>query len=329
MSPELYREFRDALVKAFPNYADLAMMVKFGIGEQLPAIVAPGAMEVVCFNLITWAEARGKIELLILAARQDNPGNPALRVVAERFGLASSPRKADYERIVLPAAGFQNPEWWREAMSLKELTVCRIEIPGPIGVGTGFLLGPSVLMTNAHVVNEMARRCSPKDVGFRFDYRRKKDGVEVNAGALFHLAEKDWLVDESPENSNGLDYALLKLDSSPGSQPIGKNPNSPARGWLTPERHRFQPNEPLLIIQHPSARPLELAIGSAVREIPPKSVEHLVNTEQGSSGSPCFTIDWKLVALHHWGSDSVNRAVVFTKILERLETAGKLGALGT
>ena len=59
----------------------------------------------------------------------------------------------------------------------------------------------------------------------------------------------------------------------------------------------------MIILQHPDARPLKLAIGSVVEpNASANQVSYTVNTEPGSSGSPCFTSGLDVAALHHWGA---------------------------
>ena len=89
---------------------------------------------------------------------------------------------------------------WRETLATLEGQVCRVEIPkgNESDYGTGFLLGPDVLITNYHVMRLVkAGLVKPQDVILRFDYKRRSDGVTVNEGTVYRLAT-DWLIDESP-----------------------------------------------------------------------------------------------------------------------------------
>jgi hypothetical protein len=47
-------------------------------------------------------------------------------------------------------------------------------------------------------------------------------------------------------------------------------------------------------------------------------VFYLANTLEGSSGSPCFSDRWDLVALHRGSDDLSNVGVPFTAILDDL-----------
>jgi hypothetical protein len=75
-----------------------------------------------------------------------------------------------------------------------------------------------------------------------------------------------------------------------------------------------------LILQHPSAAPLKLAIGAAEKPDPPSHVFYKVNTEGGSSGSPCLNQRLETTALHHQGESSRNRGVTFEAIREDWST---------
>jgi hypothetical protein len=129
------------------------------------------------------------------------------------------------------------------------------------------------------------------------------------------LAEEDWLIDSSPyvrsnpsPQSDELDYALLRVDGKPGCDTVGNKmePDAPNRGWLqlTKTAYDFPLNSALVIVQHPQSAPLKLAIDTdSVISLNSSGtlVKYSTNTEGGSSGSPCFDINWKLVALHHSG----------------------------
>ena len=306
------KQLVEALLHAFPNRSDLEQMVKFGLNESLNAIAATGNLRHDAFQLIQWTEARGRTDELLVAARQENPGNTKLRQFAEQFDLA--PDSSHLESLVLASVAFENPEQWRKRMSQCELSVCRVETPGALG--TGFLVGPDLVMTNYHVMANVIEDNRRRDqVLLRFDYKVAADGTTLRTGVTYKLATgADWLLDSSPPAE--LDYALLKVNGSPGQDSVGDQLTAPERGWLRPEAHRFEIGEPLFIIQHPEGAPLKIAVGS-VTEVKSalKRVAYTANTEPGSSGSPCFTSNWSLVALHHYGDPHANQGVLFSDIL--------------
>ena len=156
---------------------------------------------------------------------------------------------------------------------------------GGTSFGTGFLIRSNLLLTNYHVMDAVIEGdafqqagkawAAPKDVALRFDYKILSGSV-VNPGMLYQLAD-DWLVDSSPmsywdhvsppkggdPSPEELDFALLRLKGTPGSDPVGlkPQPGDSKRGWvkLPEQEHPFTPNSPLLILQHPKAAPMKLA----------------------------------------------------------------------
>src|SRR5262249_33446726 len=112
-----------------------------------------------------------------------------------------------------------------------------------------------------------------------------------------------------------------RLDGSAG-RPGDDIIRGKSRGFVIPLPHPFEESEPLLILQHPQAEPMKLAFGSLTpkKEWPPNRVAYSVNTDGGSSGSPCLTQDLAVGALHHWGSETHNRGVLMSAILANWNT---------
>lgn len=325
-----HQRLMQALLAMFDTYESLEQMVRFGLNENLAAIAGGSNLRAVVFNLIKWAEARDLVDNLIVAARNERPRDIVLRAFAEELRLASAePEPGAYERIVLRSVQFQDVEPWRMQMSMCELPVCRIDVPGGI-VGTGFLVGPSVVMTNYHVIEQAHAADSVRNlVALRFDRKRTVVNGTVDDGQRYILSRgADWLLDYSPKSE--LDYALLQVQGTPGTDPIGGQIGAPARSWLTPQNHTFTAGEPLIILQHPGGTPLKVAIGSVIEvRADRQRVVYSTNTDRGSSGAPCFTSDWECVALHHYGQEAGNQGVMFTAILARMRSNGALKWLET
>jgi V8-like Glu-specific endopeptidase len=203
-------------------------------------------------------------------------------------------------------------------------TVCRVEIASSAGLilGTGFLLGPSTVITNYHVVEDViTKHAAPGQVTLRFDRTVNANGGEIRPGVPYRLAS-NWLIDSSPLAD--LDYALLRVDGHPGDDPIGGQTNGPTRRWLTPVSAPLQPGQPLFVVQHPQGRPMEVAF-DVVLNVTPTRVTYRTNTEGGSSGSPAFSDQWDLLALHHVGAAAYNEGIPFSAILARPLVVSSLG----
>src|SRR5438309_9224185 len=127
--------------------------------------------------------------------------------------------------------------------------------------GTGFLVAPDLLMTNYHVIEAVDKGEQGKtthhgysakstNMRCRFDYKRMNGGT-VNDGTVYRAAV-NWRYDVSPYDPPGpenLDYAILRLEISPGNLPIGPDPGrfGSKRGFIkVPEaEYSFAQGTPL------------------------------------------------------------------------------------
>ncbi|HKP52946.1 MAG TPA: effector-associated domain EAD1-containing protein [Chloroflexia bacterium] len=373
LSSEQYEQLNNALVDAFPSRAKLARLVKFKFNRLLAAISDESDITQVVFTLIQTAEAEGWTRDLIGKAYEANPGNPHLHEIAEKVSIAPSMSGVsdapELERMLTSMRSFLDPTALRERMGKTEPTICQVEVAasGNTIYGTGFLVGPDTLITNYHVVEAViqgaagkvdrkGRSAQPGDVVLRFDYRKLRDGTTLNGGKVCRLAN-DWLIDYSEDSyldavpppkpdvpqPDQLDYALLRVAGRPGDEKLtgpGSDDDDPVRGFLKPEgNYDYSPDATLAIMQHPNREPLkvvQMPNGIIAVNANKTRILHRVDTLGGSSGSPCFDGDWKLIALHHSGDPNFapdhkptyNEAIPFTAIIKLLEDRGKRGALG-
>ncbi len=162
----------------------------------------------------------------------------------------------------------------------------------PIPLGTGFLIGPCMLMTCRHVLSEWLAGVASAE----FDYVRTTDGKEMPT-QVHRLNPKKFYV-ASPEKSR-LDYAVVYVEpvSATGSTLL-------LRGWNPiPTPKQPKPGERVNIIQHPGGEHQQVALrDNQVIPCPRKHHMHyLADTLQYSSGSPVWDDHWNLVGLHHAG----------------------------
>ncbi len=283
------------------------------------------------FKVIVAANAELWWRDLLRQARNAAPADPGLLAFAEELGESPVVAAADRPRNRLPGRELElkireaestfDILTWRRRLGRIETCVCRIEAPALTALGTGVLVGPNVVLTNYHVVEDMHRGLlDPRQVAVRFDYKVLDDGLSVNAGKAYALAA-DWLIDHSAYSPHDLevepaadpapdelDYALLRIAGEPGGDPVGgdtPDPDPTPRGWLAApaQAHDFG-RRALYIVQHPDGRPMQVVIDSeAVLGLNGNHtrVRYTTETQPGSSGSPCFGADWQWVALHHSG----------------------------
>ena len=69
-------ELFEALLDAYRDYNKLQRMVRFKLGENLERFAGRGDLETVVFNLIDSADARGKLQDLIIIRDESFSGRP-------------------------------------------------------------------------------------------------------------------------------------------------------------------------------------------------------------------------------------------------------------
>jgi hypothetical protein len=340
-----YQQLMDALTKAFPTPARLEQMLRVRLDRSLYEITVGENLPHMAFEIIQAAEAEGWLDQLVLGAREAAPGNGLLVGFAQRWGMvpADTPDGPELEVLIRKTNAFLDINTWRAKLGEVEAQVCRVEVGNGAAYGTGFLLGPDVVMTNYHVVAGVIERgaAKPSDIVFRFDYKQLPDGKTVNEGTVYRAAA-DWLIDHSPmspfdtisnppeePDPTHLDYALLRVDGAPGRDTVGRTvePDGQTRKWvgIPAQFPDLVPQTPLFIVQHPQTKPLKLALDTeAVIGVNANGtrVRYRTNTEGGSSGSPCFSQNWELVALHHLGDPNFgsprNQGIPFSAIRQLL-----------
>jgi hypothetical protein len=249
------------------------------------------------------------------------------------------------ERNIRPYLAKLDVRVWTTRLTQIERQVCRVELEGN-ALGTGFLVGPDAVLTNWHVFEVAKSAGKVGSLGCRFDYELLPDGkVEpgklvmlADAGCIdsspYSAAEKTANPDNPPPSLQELDYALLRLASRTGDEQVGGK----ARGWIAlPKTVLPLPTDvPILILQHPEGTPMKLAMdtqsviglnGNGTR------LNYRTNTDPGSSGSPAFTMDWDLVALHHsgdpkWENPTFNQGVPIELVRRSIDANGFGDALG-
>ncbi|MGW0712199.1 endonuclease [Streptomyces sp. NPDC002643] len=167
--------------------------------------------------------------------------------------------------------------------------VGRISISGPGGGhGTGFMVSPSLLLTNNHVLRgqEEARRST-----VAFGLQAGVDGRPL-APAVFQLEPHRFFATDRE-----LDFSLVAV-AEHGTRgealaPFGRLP-------LGEEQGRIVIGEFVNIVQHPRGEPKQVALReNQVVDILDRFLHSTADTLQGSSGSPVFNDQWEVVALHH------------------------------
>ncbi|MFG1215253.1 DNA/RNA non-specific endonuclease [Xanthobacter flavus] len=177
--------------------------------------------------------------------------------------------------------------------------VCRIKVPSDGGAwyGTGFLVGPRLLLTNHHVLGnaDEASQCEAE-----FGYEHDIDGV-LREPVCFNLRPHEIFYTNAELDITFVAVTPLSEDGVPLDR-YGRLPLIPLSGkaiggeWVT-------------IIQHPGSEPKQIAIRAsqvitldaraAAGIDPERFIHYSTDTEPGSSGAPVFNDQWQVLALHH------------------------------
>lgn len=152
----------------------------------------------------------------------------------------------------------------------------------PKGAGTGFMIAADLLMTNNHVI---ASQEQAEQTEFTFNYQLDINGKECEiqtaqalpGGAFYTNAE--------------LDYAVVALKDLP---PFG-NP-------LILKSKQVRRDDRVAIIQHPGGHLKKVSMqNNFIAYADANLVQYTTSTLPGSSGSPVFDDEFKVVAIHHSG----------------------------
>ena len=166
-------------------------------------------------------------------------------------------------------------------------SVCLIRAQTAMGtqVGTGFRVGPNLLISNHHVVHDKLGNLAGQ-ISAEFDYQSKPDGdgmptkmIRCNAAETIAESKYDWAL-------------LQTIDPLDAEWPIIDLKQS-----VAPVK-----SEGAFIIQHPMGNRKALGfVRNQVTGVDEEVVHYLTDTLTGSSGSPVFNAKGQLIALHHAG----------------------------
>jgi len=222
-----------------------------------------------------------------------------------------APATTDLEKII-GANNLKSIAWLQRGLEAAK-SVCRIVTPG--GLGTGFLIDHGRVMTNHHVLSrpEVAAKSW-------IDFNFQEDAF----GKLQETFRYRLLGDELQADLD-LDCSVVRIGPD--------NSLPPLESWGTLALTAGPPpgvNEHVTIIQHPGGGAKQIALtANQVVNVFEHRLQYTTDTLPGSSGSPVFNDDWKVVALHHAGGNLVtnergdrmfaNEGILMAKILERLK----------
>ncbi|MEM7538862.1 MAG: serine protease [Chloroflexota bacterium] len=161
------------------------------------------------------------------------------------------------------------------------------------GNGTGFLLADNWLITNHHVLPNVA---TAADASVQFNYQQMDDGLNAPI-STYRFAPNDGFI-TSPKQG-GDDWTAVKVNTT--SEEEGK----PIEQWGNISLLPVYPKvgNRATIIQHPSGGQKQIGLHhNVVMSVSERRIQYLTDTLEGSSGSPVFNNQWQVIAVHHSGN---------------------------
>ncbi len=333
------------LLQLFPS-PEQAKFIARQVQIVIYAVNANQSIDLVWFGLIDQAVSQGLLrDLTQKIADTVSPKSPSRPFLVDLLDdvppvLAAEPDRQGGDAFINGNAEITEPEalLFHEDLSLqigripalirtlqtllsRAAAVCKLEVDfgGPQFAGTGFRIGPCLILTNWHVLHHPQTGAIARSVSAHFGYEDDAAGhlqagqmFPCDCGTIFGERAADWSVIEVPA---GLDAAIATVDLTKHAVPLVDGA--------------------AFIIQHPQGVSKRIAfLRNMITDVTDQTVHYLTDTQQGSSGAPVFNGTGDLIALHRAGGlpQSVlgqqpiikNEGVRIPLILDALRAAGKL-----
>ena len=191
------------------------------------------------------------------------------------------PDEPTLEKVLGPINHLVRIDWLDKARAAAN-AVCRVVCEDG-NLGTGFLTKEGYVFTNNHVIGS-AEVAKTARIEFNFEEGKTRTAYQIDASDFITSPQTD------------LDFTRVKVID---------RADAPLSQWGFVE---FDPdavpslNEPVTLIQHPEGEVKQIALTS--NEVVGQLKQYLfykTDTKRGSSGSPIFNNNWKVVAIHHAG----------------------------
>ncbi len=233
---------------------------------------------------ISSARARSALLELMEELPQRIKENAAIRTIgAFQFEV---PDTASLEKVIGQQTNILKINWLEKALQASK-AVCRVVCANG-DLGTGFLTKEGHIFTNQHVISSAEVAATAQ---VEFNYELDAAG-NIRARTTYQLDATDFTA--SPITQ--LDFARVRV--------IDRD-DAPLRQWgFVDFDSQALPTlgDAVTIIQHPQGEDKQIALSAnQVLSVWNQYVFYTTDTEPGSSGSPVFNQDWRVVAIHHAG----------------------------
>lgn len=168
-------------------------------------------------------------------------------------------------------------------MLLPAVCLLRVKSAGMSFYGTGFRIGPDLVLTNEHVLFPQHQQATEVWADFGFD-------VDPS-GALLPVVSRAG-DPASIQGDHADDWAVVRVANMDPAWPAIDLANPP-----TPQK-----GERAYVIQHPAAQHKRIGfVRNMISDVTDQHVQYMTDTQPGSSGSPVLDDAGRVIALHHRG----------------------------
>jgi HEAT repeat protein len=288
MNPELFLEQRD-VVPLTLALNQLALKVNVASDRQ-EFLESAGVDNALLSNLKFDTQSNRFAQALVAAFKSYRISNqcldyhPMVSLLKYLCDLAPIYGLADQDVALFTRLAEQGQE------NLKALAarsaVGRIESPKGQGIGTGVLIGKSLLLTCDHIFS----KSQAKEAWVHFNYTSGSYSLDSD---VFELDL------DTATRYNQLDYALVRVKGEP-KQRTANLVNA-----------ILDSNQEIRLIHHPQGQYVVISGLGQIVQVGDDYIDHNVSTDEGSSGAPIFNLDWQLVAIHrgHLGIGRAGRSL--------------------
>jgi V8-like Glu-specific endopeptidase len=309
----LARELHANLYQLFDTGQQVKLLVK---KAQMDAgtIFFEGRADVVWIATLEEAARTGQLRTLVEHARDSISANNPRRKFLEKLlaelpvPMEGEPRSADgapnfltdsdevteneallyYDDLTIPIGKVPGLITTLQQLTTLAPSVCRlvVDINGRGQHGTGFRIGPDLLLTNWHVLHKESDGTRATAVTAEFGYEDDGKGgglaatvIPCDVASIVTSQADDWAIIRATQALEDA-WPVVKLSKAA----------EPSQGSSA------------YIIQHPGGDRKRVGfVRNQVSAFDDRVVHYLTDTQEGSSGSPVFDSMGRLIALHHAG----------------------------
>ncbi|AKT39998.1 trypsin-like peptidase domain-containing protein [Chondromyces crocatus] len=323
--------WRNALARKYPTTDEARVFIDH-VGLSPIRIAFSNRADLTWFAILEEAQRQGPRWVLAVLDRalEDFPDDDALRRLrdGEPVRYAEGPdanalgwrgRGGQTLEKILGKVSTLVPVSFLEVGMRRAHAVVRVRCADG-SLGSGFLATDDLLVTNHHVLSTRAAATTAR---VQFNYQKTIEGRDAEM--------EEFLLDPDAffATSAADDCTLVKVQGNPSSR----------WGAIDLQPAPITRDDRVNIIQHPGGDQKQLSFfHNLVVYAGEGRLQYLTDTLPGSSGSPVFDREWRLVAIHHSGGWVVepgtreqfyrNEGILAERILALLHTAREPSACG-